>query len=380
MLAPDADVNKNTGIGAYISFPFCRQKCTYCNFSSGVFPAYLKDQYRAALEAEIAAELWAEPPETVYLGGGTPSLLDPEELGSILGRLPGAPWKEATIEAAPGTVTRERAAAWRSLGINRVSLGVQSFVPQEIRATGRNHTATQVLLEIDALCGEGLNNINVDLIAGLPYQTDQSWRESLDWIEELAPPHVSVYMLEADEASRLGREILHGGTRYGAGAVPGDDQIAALYLEAVARFAALGIYRYEISNFARPGHESLHNLKYWRREPYRGFGAGAHSFDGLRRWSNVESAWEYVKRWSAGASPVDHIERLSDTQSMEEHFFVGLRQTTGIVPAEREWVRFAEPIRRLIDSGLLERDEERLRLTGRGVLLSNLVFEEFVNS
>jgi oxygen-independent coproporphyrinogen-3 oxidase len=366
--------------GVYIAIPFCAQKCTYCNFASGVFPAALVPEYRAALEAEISSERWDEPPDTLYLGGGTPSLLDPEALERILCRLPAVEWAEATLEAAPGSITAGRAAAWRRLGIDRVSLGAQSFVPREIAATGRRHSPQQVEEEVARLRQHGISKINIDLIAGLPHQTAASWQESLDWIERLSPPHVSVYMLEADDDSRLGREILSGGGRYGAGAVPDDGRIADFYLEAVERLDRLGIRRYEISNFARPGCESGHNLKYWRLEPYRGFGADAHSFDGHRRWSNVEMPEEYVERFRAGASPVVASEPVDPRRAMEEHFFVGLRQTAGIEPREEEWRRFAEPIRRLGEDGLLRAKGHRLRLTERGVLFSNEVFQEFVES
>lgn len=365
-------------LGVYISIPFCAQKCTYCNFASGVFPAALLENYLAALDAEIAAGPWQQAPDTLYLGGGTPSLLEPAALEIILRRLPAVKWREATMEAAPGTVTAERAASWRRLGIDRVSLGVQSFVKREIAATGRKHSAAQVEDEVKLLRREGITNINIDLIAGLPHQTAASWRESLDWVERLEPPHVSVYMLEADEDSRLGRELLAGGSRYGARAVPDEEQIADSYIDAVERLEGLGIRRYEISNFARPGFESLHNLKYWRLENYRGFGADAHSYDGQRRWSNVETAAEYVERFGSGASPVAESEMLDPRRAMEEHFFVGLRQAAGIEPSREEWQRFDEPIRRLASDGLLERDARRLRLTDRGVLLSNTVFQEFI--
>lgn len=326
----------------------------------------------------MAAERWEALPDTLYLGGGTPSLLEPVALERVLRRLPVVAWSEATIEAAPGSITPERAAAWRSLGIDRVSLGVQSFVAREIAATGRKHSAAQVQQEATLLRSQGFAKINIDLIAGLPYQTSESWRESLDWVERIAPPHVSVYVLETDQDSRLGREILSGGGRYGAGAVPEEEQIADFYLEGVARLERLGIRRYEISNFARPGFESLHNLKYWRLELYRGFGADAHSYDGRRRWSNVETAAEYVERFRAVRSPVDRTEVVDRRRSMEEHFFVGMRQVAGIEPDQEEWERFAEPIRRLSDQNLVRSEGRRLRLTGRGILLSNLVFQEFI--
>jgi oxygen-independent coproporphyrinogen-3 oxidase len=354
--------------GVYISYPFCAQKCTYCNFASGVFPRDRELLYRDALHAEIRAHEWQWRPETVYLGGGTPSNLPPDALAEILMLIPGAPWAEATIEAAPGNLTRDHARDWVAAGINRVSLGVQSFVDLEIRRAGRKHTAEIVADEIAQLRSAGIRNINIDLIAGLSGQSESSWRESLDWIERLAPEHVSVYMLEVDEDSRLGKELLAGGSRYGASDTPPDDAIADFYEIAVERLAAMGIARYEISNFARPSFESRHNLKYWRLEPYIGFGADAHSFDGTVRRQNGESVEDYLAGRGGAASPADAA----------EHLFIGLRLTDGVRPDAAEWRRFDRPIRRFVDAGLLETDGEMLRLTRRGVMLSNEVFQEFL--
>ncbi len=219
-------------------------------------------------------------------------------------------------------------------------------------------------------------NINIDLIAGLPCQTRASWQESLAWIERLQPPHVSVYMLEIDEDSRLGSEVLLNGKRYGAPDVPSDELTAELYETAVAELARMGIDRYEISNFARPGFESRHNLKYWRLEPYVGFGSDAHSFDGAARSQNVESPSEYVERFANGQSAGDDT---TIANAAEERFFVGLRLTHGIQPLAEEWHKFEQPIQRFIDQGLLARDGTRLRLTDRGVLFSNEVFAEFIS-
>ena len=326
-----------------------------------------------ALQREIASHVWQWRPETVYLGGGTPSLIDPEALRLLLDAVPGSPWREATMEAAPGTVTPDRIRVWRECGINRVSLGVQSFVPTEIARTGRKHTAEMVEREVALLREHGIESISIDLIAGLSGQTVSSWLESLDWIERLAPPHVSVYMLEIDEDSRLGNEILLNGKRYGAPEIPSDELTAGLYETAVARLAALGMPRYEISNFARPARESLHNLKYWRLEPYVGFGADAHSFDGGRRSQNVEAVAEYVER----ASPV--IESLA-AHHEEEKFFVGLRLAEGVRPSAAEWRQFEAPINRFLGEGLLEKSGGMLRLTNRGVLFSNEVFQEFLTT
>ncbi len=361
--------------GVYISHPFCVQKCTYCNFASGVFGRDLERRYVAAVKTELAAHAWQWTPETVYLGGGTPSRLSPGDLEAILAAVPGRPWREATIEAAPGTVTAELAALWARLKINRVSLGVQSFAARELAQTGRKHTPEIVAAEIALLRAGGISNFNIDLIAGLPGQTRESWRESLDWVLRLNAPHVSVYMLEVDEDSRLGAEMLRGGSRYGAADAPGEELTAELYETAVERLAAAGIARYEISNFARPGCESVHNLKYWRLEPYAGFGADAHSFDGATRRSNVEDAAEYVSRIDRGESACAEI-TAADREA--ERFYVGLRLSAGIEPSAAELVRYAAPIGRWTAAGLLEFDGTRLRLTPRGILLSNEVFQEFI--
>jgi oxygen-independent coproporphyrinogen-3 oxidase len=356
--------------GVYLSYPFCAQKCTYCNFASGVFPREIASAYPGALRTELRSTNWPWTPETVYWGGGTPSQLDPEILRSLHLEIPGSPWREATLEAAPGGITREKAEAWRRAGINRVSLGVQSFIAKELARTGRKHTAQIVADEVAILRNAGLTNFNIDLIAGLPHQTAQSWSESLDWIERHNAPHVSVYMLEVDEDSRLGSEIIAFGKRYGAQEVPTEDQIAEFYETAAERLAAMNIARYEISNFARHGHESIHNLKYWRREPYLGFGSDAHSFDGQTRRQNVESASDYVSRINSGESP---IASQSEADNQAEPYFLGLRLAEGIPISQ-----LPEHAKHFLAEGLLEQSEGRVRLTSRGILLSNEVFAEFI--
>lgn len=356
--------------GIYLSYPFCSQKCTYCNFASGVFPRAMEASYVDALLREIGESGFEWTPDTVYLGGGTPSSMDPENLTRILAAIPGKPWREATIETAPGTISPSLVDQWIRAGLDRVSLGVQSFVTNELRRTGRKHTAEAVASDIAILRAQGIANINIDLIAGLPAQTAASWTESLDWIERLEVPHVSVYMLEVDEDSRLGAEILLNGKRYGAPDTPDDDAMAAFYEAAVDRLAALGIQRYEISNFARPGFESAHNLKYWNLEPYVGFGADAHSFSGGRRWQNAENLEQYISGQAREHAPA----------SPDEKFFVGLRLMRGVIPTSEEWRYYAAPIRRFTENGLLETAGDALRLTSRGVMLSNEVFQEFLTA
>lgn len=354
--------------GVYLSYPFCAQKCTYCNFASGVFPRELESRYPGTLLEELKKIEWPWTPETVYLGGGTPSQMDADALTRLLAEIPGREWPEATMEAAPGSISREKADIWRHAGINRVSLGVQSFITKELSRTGRKHTAQTIVDDVAMLRDAGITNVNLDLIAGLPFQTRESWQESLDWIGRIGAPHASVYMLEVDDDSNLGRELLVLGSRYGAGAVPCEDDIAEFYETAVEHLQGIGIYRYEISNFARPGFESRHNLKYWHREPYLGFGADAHSFDGESRWQNPETVADYVAQGHAprAKTPADAV---------AERFFLGLRLTEGI---EQPWGPFSENIRQFIQDGLLEQSGRRVRLTPRGVMVSNEVFQQFI--
>lgn len=355
--------------GVYISYPFCAQKCTYCNFASGVFPKALEGGYQQRLLEQIRGHDWEWTPETVYLGGGTPSLWPLEELREVLKAVPGNPWREATLEAAPGSLTDERIAAWCEAGINRVSLGVQSFVDVEIRRSGRKHTAEVVREDVARLRKHGIEAINLDLISGLAGQTQEGWRVSLEQTLELATPHVSVYMLEVDEDSRLGQEVLLNGKRYGAPDIPSEALQVEFYEQAVEQLGAAGIARYEISNFARPGAESLHNLKYWKLEPYVGFGADAHSFDGEMRWRNADSPQEFIEQ------PLERQE-LEEADTAGERYWVGLRLMEGVEDGGEhvEWVN------RMISDNLLERTGSRIRLTPRGVIYSNEVFEGFLSA
>ncbi len=359
--------------GVYISYPFCQQKCSFCNFASDVESLEARELYHAALLAEIRSHVWHQVPQTVYFGGGTPSLMPETLLAQIMHEIPREKLSEVTLECAPGTLTKEAVQAWLEHGVNRVSLGVQSFVSEELRLTGRRHSAETIRQDIQVLRDQGLQNLNLDLIAGLPEQTSRSWNVSLDWLERLQPPHVSVYIFEQDEESRLGKELSIGGVRYGAARMPDEDAMADLYEQAVARLARLGIERYEISNFARSGFESRHNLKYWQLESYTGFGLDAHSFDGVRRWSNPDALAQYLNSPLLGAES-------TAIDPAEEHFFVGLRLMRGIEPTAAEWSRFAQPVERWINAGMLERAGSRLRLSSAGVLLSNEIFQDFVQS
>jgi oxygen-independent coproporphyrinogen-3 oxidase len=364
--------------GVYISFPFCRQKCTYCNFASGVFAAELQSDYLQALRQEIAAS--AGPAfDTLYLGGGTPSLLPGAELARLVEALRPAALREFTMEAAPGDLTPGKAEAWARIGVNRVSFGVQSFDQKVARASGRRHTAATVAGEIALLRSVGIERVNVDLIAGLAWQTPETWAAEFEWIERLAVRHVSVYMLESDDDSRLGAELRKGGSRYGAAAVPSEEQIADSYLYAVERLRGLGIERYEISNFAAPGHESLHNRKYWTLQPYLGFGADAHSFSGSRRWANVAEPAEYVGRTKAGRSIRVTDEAIDDGRRTEDLLMTGLRTREGVTLPAASLSKLQGPIVKLTDLGWLEQPAPgRLRLTDAGILFSNEALEQLL--
>ena len=277
-------------LGLYLSIPFCRAKCTFCNFASDAFapgrlPAYLQSlTQEIAHSRHRATAIGAHLPDTIdtlYLGGGTPSLLSPDQVYTHFHQLESTftitPDAEITLEAAPGQLTDATLEAFLHHGVNRLSFGVQSFVDRETAAIGRLHTASQCLAELDRVRRAGIPNLGLDLIAGLPHQTEASWLHSLDQAIATGVPHLSVYLLELDEDSRLGREALASGTRYGAATLPTDDEAAHFYELACTRLDSAGIPQYEISNFARPGFRSRHNLKYWHRQPYLGFGLDAHS-------------------------------------------------------------------------------------------------------
>jgi oxygen-independent coproporphyrinogen-3 oxidase len=387
-------------LGLYISVPFCRSKCSYCNFASDVFSRSVFQRYvdRVCADMERANQTVAQMGgridrnvDSVYLGGGTPTVLDIAQLQRLLVTIsqnfdvgPGA---EITVECAPGTLTPAVIGALQRCGVNRVSLGVQSFVDQEAASVGRLHNRKTVLGDIAALRTAGITNINLDLIAGLPHQTADSWAFSVEQMIASQAPHASVYMLEVDEDSRLGRELIAGGTKYHAHFVPDEDLTADLYTTACERLDAAGVRQYEISNFARPGYESRHNLKYWTRQPYLGFGVDAHSMlpgsvAGLAaiRFSSPDSLESYV-----AGEPLKRAQ-VSPVAALEETFFLGLRLTRGLnlreVAAEfgeDSAAGFSEPIADFVRLGLMERLGDVIRLTPQGRLLSNEVFERFIS-
>ncbi len=385
-------------LGIYVQVPFCQTKCTYCNFHTGVvstarFAPYVEAVCREIREHKafystagvtLPKELGEAVVDTVYIGGGTPSLLEPPHLQNILDTIRksfAADFAEVTLEADPETVEYEKAAAWMRTGINRVSFGVQSFSDKELVAAGRMHRRADIYRAVPILREAGIRNISFDLIAGLPHQTRESWRQSLDELTGLEPEHASIYLLEVDEGSRLGKELLQGGGRYSAGAVPSEDEMAEFYEMALETLRAAGYRHYEISNWAKPGFESKHNLKYWRREAYLGFGAGAHSFSGAQRWANVHDAAAYVSAVQSGRLPVEQKETLSAQQALEEELFLGLRQLDGVDVAriEREYgVTLAGRFEPLASAGLVKRDGNVVRLAPERLSVSNEVFVELM--
>jgi len=382
-------------LGVYIQVPFCQTKCTYCNFHTGVVPARRFAPYveavcreirshsllRGALGVSLPAGLTVD---SVYIGGGTPSLLEPRLLGEILQAIRNSfscALDEVTLEADPETIEAEKAADWAASGINRISFGVQSFIDDELKSAGRRHRAAHVYQGVGMLRNLGFANISFDLIAGLPKQTEASWGRSLEELIALSPEHVSTYIMEIDEGSRLGLEVLEGGSRYSARELPSEELMADFYALAQRELKSAGYQQYEISNWAKPGFPSRHNLKYWRREPYLGFGAGAHSFSGTERWANVHDAAAYVASVSAGQSAVESIDTVTRELAFEEELFLGLRQLAGIDlrRIERQYgVDLEAKLLHLASRGMVEREGNMLRLPADKLSVSNEIIVELL--
>jgi len=404
-------------VGVYISVPFCKSKCTFCNFASGVFGAERMQQYVDRLCEEIrrsqaaAQNIAGSLPravlprtaDTIYFGGGTPSLLSAQQFKQIFRHLRGefdlARDAEITLECAPGQLSDETLTELLRQGMNRISFGVQSFVDRETAAVGRLHTEQQCDAELARVRSAGVDEINIDLIAGLPHQSAQSWRYSVEQAIASGAPHLSVYMLEVDDDSRLGREMLEQGSRYGASSVPSEDDTADWYQQACTAFRAAGVQQYEISNFARPGHRSRHNLKYWQRQPYIGFGLDAHSMlptdTGAVRFANTNDLDEYL---GAAPTPFRLLDSASNTaapefdvigrdEAFEESLFLGLRLNEG-VDLNHLRDQFGDAmlddamptLLEVRDAGLLELSSDNMRLTPHGRLVSNEVFNRLLIS
>ncbi len=361
--------------GVYIHIPFCEQRCYYCAFTVVTTPEATYESYIHRLTNEIRMSGFSGEPQSIYFGGGTPSIISAELLSRVVDLFPGSDC-EVSIEVNPGTVSAEKLMRYRNMGINRISLGAQSLEDEDLERAGRIHRSVAVYDDFEMFRGFGFNNISLDLIAGLPEQRLEIWNRNVDGVVRLHPEHVSIYMLDQEERSAWGRHTP---------SVPTDDDFAIFYEEAASRLVSAGYVQYEISNWALPGSECRHNLGYWTGVPYRGFGVSAHSYDGVHRFWNTSSLNEYAECIDDGKLPISGTETLTRQMKIEERFMLGLRQTAGfdVRAAARELeLRFpAEWISRvhqLQQEGMIEFDGTVLKLTPRGRLVASSVTEELI--
>jgi oxygen-independent coproporphyrinogen-3 oxidase len=372
-------------LGLYIHIPFCSAICNYCNFNRGLFDASLKEQYVRALLREIAAQGDGSPADTVYFGGGTPSLLEPSEIGMLIDAcrrgFDVAGDAEITMEANPETVTLERLAGFRAAGVNRLSYGVQSFRDEELQRLSRLHSASRAADAVAMARAASFDNISLDLMMWLPQQTVEQWVESVDALIALAPEHASLYILELYPNAPLRDTMARSKWSLAA-----DDDAAEMYLQAMARLDAAGYQQYEISNVARPGRESRHNLKYWTDGEWLGFGCGAHSTRRAVRWKNLSSTTEYIAAVASGGQTTVDRRELTKREALEEALFTGLRLARGLdVDTVRTryhadiWALYGEGLERFREAGLLIYDGRLLRLSRAGMLLANEIMSEFVS-
>ena len=370
--------------GIYLHIPFCKSRCSYCDFATDVYRSEDGvERYVDALCFEIPGTWKGDnrKVDTIYFGGGTPSLLEPRQVEKILRSVHSVfdvtPDAEITMEMNPATVTPETLRDYKSLGINRASFGVQTFNDRALKLLARGHDANDARETFQMLRCAGFDNVSFDLIAGLPNQTLKDWERNLDEAIKLSPEHLSLYLLEIHEGTPLAEQV-----RSGRQPMPDEDLAARMYEMMLDKLAAAGYEQYEISNFSRPGFESLHNTKYWRLEPVYGFGVSAHSFDGYQRYSNERNTAKYVERIEAFGGAEVNRERID---AASEFAFLGLRLNCGIDLVEYKHLfgkdlkqQYAAELERLEAAGLLEISGRRLRLTQKGMLFSNEVFAAFV--
>ena len=373
-------------LGIYVHIPFCQAKCSYCAFVSQVCDSSVQHSYVAALCREIAAVGgdFSVPADTVFFGGGTPTLLPAVDLTRILQAIRETfslvDDAEISLEANPGTVDVASLKLLRQAGFNRLSLGVQSFDDQVLRGIGRIHRAAEAAQAVGMARSAGFDNISMDLMFGLPRQSVDSWRETLTRAVSLEPDHISAYGLKLEEETPLAARVASGQV-----ALPAEGDEEAMYDWLNEFLPQQGCARYEISNYARPGRECRHNLKYWRYQPYRGFGVAAHSFDGTARFANTEELSRYIARMAAGESAEEFRETLADPDRMAEYVFLALRTTAGLSAPDFELCfqrnfadYYAAAIAELKKSGLLANEKEQWRLTEKGLKLSNRAFVKFL--
>jgi oxygen-independent coproporphyrinogen III oxidase len=371
-------------LGIYIHVPFCSAICNYCNFNRGLFDGELKRRYVDALEREVVRASSSRAADTIYFGGGTPSLLEPGEVSRLIQACRGAfdvpVDAEVTLEANPETVSAERLTGFRRAGVNRLSFGVQSFDDEELRRLGRLHSAARAREALAEARSAGFDNVSLDLMMWLPQQTVSGWLRNVDELAALQPEHASLYILEVYPNAPLRDEM----ARAGWSQAP-DEDAADMYLGAMAALDRAGYTQYEISNVARPGRRSQHNLKYWQDGEWLGFGCGAHSTDAGVRWRNVSATSDYIERIDAGESIVAERRALTSDERVEEALFMGLRLCEGVdldnfrsrygVDA---WARYGDALGPFLDSSVLRKNGGRLALTREGMLVANEVMAALV--
>lgn len=373
--------------GLYLHIPFCRRKCFYCDFPSYGGRERYMEAYGQALCREIGIQgrRYRDNfgnPATVYMGGGTPTILPQEIMEAILKALADAvlPVGEFTVEVNPGTVSPDDLRLLRSYGVNRLSIGIQSFDDRLLKRMGRIHRAEDAEEAVAAAKRAGFSNISIDLIYGLPEQSPEDWRKTVGRAAGLGVQHISAYGLQVEEGT-----VFSSQQALGRLALPGEEEEEAMYDFMVEELPKLGYGRYEISNFARPGHESRHNLGYWQDVPYLGLGAAAHSYFAGKRWENTPDLTEYIGCMAEGRSPSRGGEERTPEIAMEEFAFLALRTSRGIEKAAfrrtfgycLESV-YGDVLNRMEGKGLLENGPQAARLTKLGMKYGNLVFQEFL--
>jgi oxygen-independent coproporphyrinogen-3 oxidase len=375
--------------GIYIHIPFCATRCHYCNFATGGYESGLARRYTAAVReeierADISTGSAMRRVDTIYFGGGTPTTLTIDQISSLIEAcrrtFDVASDSEITAEANPGSVSQNYLEELRSAGVNRLSFGVQSFDDAELQMIGRAHSAQEARGALGLACAAGFENISLDLIAGLPEQKMETWNRNLEEAFALKPDHLSVYLLELYKDAPL----LHRINRGELLAVD-DEMTVAMYFALVDEAERHGFEHYEISNWARPGFGSRHNLKYWTGAPYWAFGVSAAGYDGLKRWSNTRNIHEYLERIESGQSPVTEQIELDDNDRQSENLFLRLRLKDGVDLAEHQRLfgvnalkHYHDEIERLREAGLIELDESTLKISRAGKVLANEVFAAFV--
>jgi oxygen-independent coproporphyrinogen III oxidase len=379
-------------LGIYLHIPFCSAICSYCNFNRGLFDAPLKARYVEALAREIGAAADGTPADTVFFGGGTPSLLEPAEIGRLISACRDAyaltSDAEITLETNPETATPDRLAAVRAAGVNRISFGVQSFDDAELKRLGRIHSADRAAAAVREARAAGFTNLSVDLMLWLPGQSKASWLETVHRAVDLAPDHLSLYLLELYPNAPLKEAMARvpaTADDAAAWAQASDDEAADMYLAALEQLDEAGLVQYEISNVARSGYWSRHNVKYWQGGEWRGFGCGAHSTAGGARWKNVASTSEYIEAVMNGREIARDRQTLSSDRRVEEALFTGLRLTAGINLRNfltrygvDPWTRYGEEMAPYVQGGWIWKTSEAFGLTRPGMLVANEILATFV--